>query len=431
MLGVLRTTPVAPMLVDLVERVLGGPLPVRVRAWDGSEAGPSGGPVAVVRDRRALRRLLWDPNELGLARAYVTGELDVDGDLGEALAAFWALTRAGTIGRVSNRDKVALVGAGIRLGLLGPRPARPTEEARLSGRKHTKQRDRDAISHHYDMSNAFYEQVLEPNMAYSCGYWAEPDRPDYTVEDAQRDKLELVCVKLGLRPGMRVLDVGCGWGALVIHAAKQHGVRITGITLSREQRDFVRARAIAEGVADRVDVRLQDYRELDEDPFDAVASLEMGEHVGAENYPEYAATLHRMLKPQSRLLLQQMSRGAVAQGGGAFIETYIAPDMNMRPVGQTVDLIEQAGLEVRDVEALREHYVWTCRAWGRTIESRWDKLVEIAGETTARVWRLYMAGSALAFAENRVGVHQILAVRPTAAGTAGFPRTRAEFVRLP
>ncbi|GAA2982720.1 class I SAM-dependent methyltransferase [Actinokineospora diospyrosa] len=423
----MATSPVAPVLVEVAERVLGGALPIRLRAWDGSEAGPSGGPVAVVRDRRALRRLLWNPDELGLARAYVSGELDVEGDLGEALGRFWALTREGALRKLSTKDKVALVAAGFRLGLVGPRPKPPAEEARLSGRKHTRDRDQAAIAHHYDMSNAFYERILDPNMAYSCGYWTS-DAPDYTVEDAQRDKLELVCVKLGLRRGTRMLDVGCGWGSLAIHAAKHHGAHVTAITLSKEQREFVLARIAAEGLADQVEVRLQDYRELADEPFDAIGTLEMGEHVGAENYPLYAATLFRMLKPQGRLLLQQMSRGAVEQGGGSFIETYIAPDMNMRPVGQTVDLLEQAGLEVRDVEAFREHYVWTCQAWGRTLESKWDELVALAGETTARVWRLYMAGSALAFAENRVGVHQVLAVRPTVSGIAGVPRTRSELL---
>ncbi|MBM7775207.1 cyclopropane-fatty-acyl-phospholipid synthase [Actinokineospora baliensis] len=423
----MATSPVAPVLVQVVERALGAALPIRLRAWDGSEAGPAGGPVVVVRDRLALRRLLWNPDELGLARAYVSGELDVEGDLGEALGRFWALTREGALRKLSTRDKLSLVSVGIRLGLVGLRPKPPAEEARLSGRKHSRDRDQAAIAHHYDMSNAFYERILDPNMAYSCGYWTS-DAPEYTVEDAQRDKLELVCVKLGLRPGTRMLDVGCGWGSLAIHAAKHHGARVTAITLSREQREFVLARIAAEGLAEQVEVRLQDYRELADEPFDAIGTLEMGEHVGAENYPLYAATLFRMLKPQGRLLLQQMSRGAVEQGGGSFIETYIAPDMNMRPVGQTVDMLEQAGLEVRDVEAFREHYVWTCQAWGKTLESRWDELVALAGETTARVWRLYMAGSALAFAENRVGVHQVLAVRPTVAGSAGMPRTRSELL---
>ncbi|MDQ3578417.1 MAG: cyclopropane-fatty-acyl-phospholipid synthase family protein [Actinomycetota bacterium] len=415
----------ASTLARVAERVLGAPLPIRLRAWDGSEAGPPGGPVGIIRSRRALRRLLWDPNELGLARAYVSGDLDVEGDLYEALALFWSLTRESAIRpRLSLKDKAQLVGIGVTLGVLGKRPPVPAAEARLSGRTHTKARDRAAIAHHYDLSNEFYNRVLDPQMAYSCAYWTSQE-PDYTVEDAQRDKLDLVCAKLGLRPGQRMLDVGCGWGSLAIHAARHYGVKVTGITLSKEQRAFILDRLDEYGLSDQVDIRLQDYRDLTDEPFDAIGTLEMGEHVGAENYPVYAATLYRMLKPEGRLLLQQMSRGANAQGGGAFIESYVAPDMNMRPVGQTVDFLERAGLEIRDVEALREHYVWTVRAWADTLEEKWDELVAVVGEEQARVWRLYLAGGALAFAENRMGVNQILAVRPTPVGTNGLPRTRA------
>ena len=420
-------TPVAAVLAELAEGVLGGPLPVRLRAWDGSEAGPADGPVGVVRTRRALRHLLWSPNELGLARAYVSGDLDVEGDVDVALSRFWALARSGAKPGLSLKAKAGMVRAALRLGVLGPRPPIPKAEARLNGREHSKARDEAAISHHYDFSNDFYRMVLDPQMAYSCGYWTS-DAPDYTVEDAQRDKLDLVCAKLGLEPGMRMLDVGCGWGSLAIHAALHHGVHVTGITLAKEQRDFILGRLDELGIADRVDIRLQDYRDLADEPFDAIGTLEMGEHVGRANYPVYAATLFRMLKPAGRLLLQQMSRGANAQGGGAFIETYIAPDMNMRPVGQTVDLLEQAGLEVRDVEGMREHYVWTVRAWWRTLERHWADVVALVGEEQARVWRLYFAGGALAFEENRMGVDQILAVRPTPAGLSGMPRTRKDLL---
>ncbi|HVK23403.1 MAG TPA: cyclopropane-fatty-acyl-phospholipid synthase family protein [Actinokineospora sp.] len=412
---------IASTLARTAERVLGVPLPVRIRAWDDSEAGPPDAPVVIVRSRRPLRRLLWDPDELGLARAYVSGELDVDGDLAEALSLFWSLACDRKITKLSVRDKVEVVATGLLLGVFGRRPPAPESEARLAGDRHTKARDRAAIAHHYDLSNAFYERVLDPQMAYSCAYFESPDQ---TVEQAQFAKLDLVCTKLGLREGDRLLDVGCGWGSLAIHAAKHYGARVIGITLSAEQRAFILARLGEYGLADRVEVRLQDYRDLADEPFDAIGTLEMGEHVGAENYPTYAATLFRMLKPQGRLLLQQMSRGATAQGGGAFIESYVAPDMNMRPVGQTVDLLEHAGLEVRDVEALREHYVWTVRAWAETLEAKWEELVDLVGEQQARVWRLYLAGGALAFQENRMGVHQILAVRPTPTGASGFPATR-------
>ncbi len=260
-------------------------------------------------------------------------------------------------------------------------------------------------------------------MAYSCGYWTSDD-PSYTVQDAQRDKLDLVCRKLGLAEGQRFLDVGCGWGSLSLHAAEHFGVHVTGVTLSKEQRAFVLERVRERGLGDRVEIRLQDYRDVSDPPFDAVASLEMGEHVGDGNYPTYAATLHRLVKPHGRVLVQQMSR-RTRPGGGPFIESYIAPDMSMRPVGRTVELIEDAGLEVRDVHALREHYVRTVQAWYRTFDENWDTVVDMVGEEVARVWRLYLVGGALAFEEGRMGVDQILAVRPADDGSSGMPPVRS------
>ncbi|HEX3785371.1 MAG TPA: cyclopropane-fatty-acyl-phospholipid synthase family protein [Pseudonocardiaceae bacterium] len=423
---------VAPTLADLLVQFLGAEPPVGIRAWDGSVAGPTDGPQLVLRSRRALRRLLWNPNELGLARAYVSGDIEVQGELTDGLRRFWAMVRkaqehnlgGARLPKLSAGEWFSALRTAARLGVLGPRPRPPAEEARLSGGLHTRRRDRAAISHHYDLGNDFYRTVLDPQMAYSCGYWTSDD-PDYTLTDAQRDKLDLICRKLQLRPGMRLLDVGCGWGSLIIHAAAHYGVHATGVTLSRQQAEFDRARVTELGLGDRVEVRLQDYREITGDPFDAVSSIEMGEHVGEENYPEYAATLYRMLKPTGRLLLQQMSRGAVAPGGGAFIEGYIAPDMTMRPLGRTLDHLSGAGFEVRDVEAMREHYTRTIRAWGETIDRRAQQLTALAGAGQVRVWRLYMAGGALAFEENRMGVDQILAVRTTAQGRSEMPPTRA------
>jgi cyclopropane-fatty-acyl-phospholipid synthase len=413
----------------MVQRMFGGPLPVRVRAWDGSEAGAPAGPetpVVVLAHRRALRRLLWQPGELGLARAFVTGELDVEGDLAEGLRRFWRLTRQQRVG-LTPALRWRAVRLAVRLGAVGPRPAAPGSEARLSGRLHSKPRDRAAIAHHYDLSNQFYRLLLDPRLAYSCGYWTA-DRPDYGLADAQRDKLDLICRKLNLRPGMRLLDVGCGWAGLAIHAARHYGVRAIGVTLSAEQCDFGRARVAEYGLADRVEIRVQDYREIADPPFDAVASIEMGEHVGRSQYPTYAAALHRLLRPEGRLLLQQMSRGAAgpggAPGGGAFIERYVAPDMYMRPLGATIELLEQAGHEVVDVHSLREHYVWTVRPWLDTLRERREEAVALVGEEQYRVWLLYLAGAALSFEENRMGVHQILTVRPRADGRTGLPRSR-------
>ncbi len=414
---------VAQRLADVVAPVFKGPLPVRLRAWDGSEAGPVDAPVAVLSTPDALRRILFRPGELGLAQAYVTGELDVEGDLLDGFRRVWASVRATG---ASGRPSPATLARGLRtvkdLGVIGRPPAPPESQAQLRGKLHTKLRDRQAISHHYDLSNDFYALILDPHMAYSCGYWTSED-PSYTVQDAQRDKLDLVCRKLGLTEGMRFLDVGCGWGSLSLYAAEHHGAQVTGVTLSKEQRAFVLDRVRERGLGDRVEIRLQDYRDVEDPPFDAVASLEMGEHVGEGNYPTYASTLHRLVKPHGRVLVQQMSR-RTRPGGGPFIESYIAPDMTMRPVGRTVDLIERSGLEVRDVHAMREHYVRTVHAWYRTFEDNWETVVDMVGEEVGRVWRLYLVGGALAFEEGRMGVDQILAVRRSDDGTSSMPPVR-------
>lgn len=403
--------------------VTGINLPVRIRMWDGSEAGPPDGPVLIVKSRRALRRMLWAPSELGLARAYVSGDVDVEGDLGEGLRRVWQQVRArpGPRRSPTGRDlaKGALLAA--RLGAIGPPPRPPAAEARLLGRRHTRRRDRAAISHHYDLSNDFYRLLLDDHMAYSSAYFTDESRE---LHDAQTAKLDLACRKLGLRPGMRLLDVGCGWGSLIVYAAKTYDVAALGITLSQQQHDFIVKRIAGHGLSDRVTVRLQDYREFGETPesratFDAVTSIEMGEHVGEDHYPRYAQILHRSLKPTGRLVLQQMSRHRdAAPGGGAFIEAYIAPDMHMRPLARTLGHLQDAGFEVRDVEAMREHYVCTVRHWMARFDDRYQEFVALLGDEVARVWRLYLAGGQLAFAEGRMGVDQILAVRAADDGAA-------------
>ena len=419
------TTPgVATEVAEALAPLVGGALPVRLSAWDGSSAGPADAPHVVLRSPRALRRLLRHPGELGAAQAYVTGELDVEGDLDAALTHVWEVAHERGLG--SMRRTPAAIAAVVKVtksaGALGiPLPS-PASQAVLKGRLHSLGRDKQAIHHHYDLSNEFYELVLDPHMAYSCAYWTSDD-PAYTVEDAQRDKLDLVCRKLGLEPGMRLLDIGCGWGSMSLYAAEHFGAQVTGVTIAAEQKRFIDARIAERGLQDRVEIRLQDYRDVPDDDFDAVVSLEMGEHVGQRNYRTYASVLHDRVRPGGRVLIQQMSRRGRHPGGGPFIESFIAPDMTMRPVGRTVDLLEESGLEVRDVHALREHYVRTVDAWYDTLESSWDRAVALVGEEVARVWRLYLVGASMAFRDGRMGVDQILSVRPD-RGTSGLPPQR-------
>ncbi|MEW1660826.1 cyclopropane-fatty-acyl-phospholipid synthase family protein [Streptomyces sp. NPDC093707] len=427
----------AGRLTKLAEEVLGAPLPVRIRAWDASESGPPGAPVLVIRNRRALRRLLFKPSELGLARAWVAGDIDVDGDLYTALdllaGLIWerdsaapkqpraAVLRALARPEIRTAAKELLSLTGLPLP-----PAPPAEEARpRRGALHSLLRDRQAISHHYDVGNDFYALVLGPSMVYSCAYWGTAPDGATTLEDAQRDKLDLICRKLGLAEGQRLLDVGCGWGSMVLHAAREYGVRAVGITLSEEQAAYARKRVADAGLTDRIEIRVQDYRELSDGPFDAISSIGMAEHVGRARYAEYAGLLYGLLKPGGRLLNHQIARRPLADEEAyrvdEFIDRYVFPDGELAPVGRTVGQLEAAGFEVRDVEVIREHYALTLRQWVANLEAHWREAVRLTSPGRARVWRLYMAASALSFERNRIGVNQVLAVRTPDSGASGVP----------
>ncbi|WP_216607604.1 cyclopropane-fatty-acyl-phospholipid synthase family protein [Arthrobacter sp. 260] len=406
---------IAGKIARILDPIVGGELPVHLRAWDGSTAGPVGQPEVQINSANALRRLLWSPGELGAAQAYVTGEIDVPGSLDDALTHLWNVvaSRDLTMPKLTPSLVLQLTKLARELGVFGPPLPAPASQAKIKGRLHSLLRDRDAISHHYDLSNSFYQLILDDHMAYSCGYWLSDD-PDYTLEDAQRDKLDQVCRKIGLdtMPGQRFLDVGCGWGSLSLFAAEHFGALVTGVTISKEQKAFIDQRIAERGLQDRVEIRLQDYRDVNDGPYDAVASLEMGEHVGQENYGTYTATLFRNVRPGGKVLIQQMSRHGKNPGGGPFIESFIAPDMHMRPVGDTVNLIENAGFEIRGVEAMREHYVRTIDAWHDRFETNWDQAVGMMGEEVARVWRLYLVGASMTFRDGRMGVDQILSQKP-------------------
>ncbi|MET9366135.1 class I SAM-dependent methyltransferase [Streptomyces sp. NPDC006632] len=416
-------------LTALAEELLGEAFPVRIRAWDGSEAGPPGAPVLVVRHRRALRRLLWKPGELGLARAWVAGEIDVEGDLYTVLDRLAGLIweRGGepkdAVHPVRDPRLRAAAKALVKLGGALPPPAPPAEEVRRrSGRLHTKRRDKEAISHHYDVGNDFYELVLGSSMVYSCAYW---ESPGSTLAEAQRDKLDLVCRKLALTEGDRLLDVGCGWGSMAIHAAREYGARVVGITLSREQAAYARKRIAEEGLTDRIEIRVQDYRDVKDGPFDAISSIGMAEHVGSVRYAEYADILYGLLRDGGRLLNHQIARRPERDESAyridEFIDAYVFPDGELAPLGRTLATLEEAGFEARDVEPIREHYALTLRHWVANLESDWARAVRHTSPGRARIWRLYMAASALSFERNRIGVNQILAVKTPEGGASGMP----------
>jgi cyclopropane-fatty-acyl-phospholipid synthase len=408
---------------ELVEELLGPDPPVAVELPDGSVLGPVDAPARLVfRSPDVLRRLLTAPGELGFARAYVAGELDVEGDLYAALPLQERLAAA----RLASRHWVAA----LRLvGREGLRPlAPPAEEARLHGRRHSRERDAAAIAHHYDVSNRFYRLVLGPSLTYSCAVFAEPL---LTLEEAQAAKHELVCAKLGIEEGMRLLDVGCGWGSLLIHAAEQHGVEGVGVTLSRAQAELARERIAEAGLAHRVEVRLADYRDLRGERFDAISSIGMFEHVGRSQLAVYFRRLYELVRPGGRLLNHGISRPPGHRprfGRRGFVQRYVFPDGELHEIGSVVSTIQRAGFEARHVESLREHYALTLRRWVANLEQGWEEAVAEVGPARARVWRLYIAGSALGFEAGRLQVHQALAVRAD-RGASGMPLTPAVWER--
>ncbi len=428
-------------IAPLLGAVLGGRVPARIEAYDGSSFEPPVDCIATIRivSKQGLARFLSRPGELGIVRAYVSGDLDIEGDLLEILASGAVLD----IG-LTTIDPIALAKLIRETGLgVFRSPPPPPEEIRLSGGLHTRGRDRSAISYHYDVSNDFYRLVLGPSLVYSCAVWTDPD---ISLEQAQWNKLDLVCRKLGLAPGMRLLDVGCGWGSLVLHAAEHYGVEAVGVTLSTEQAELATKRVAEAGLADRVEIRVQDYRDVHDGPFDAISSIGMFEHVGRRRMEEYIRDLHALLRPKGRLLNHAISRPGYPQPDtvvgrsrqlyrrlanaigsdhtskveSALIERYVFPDGELHEVGVVVSMLQENGFEVRHVESLREHYDLTLQRWVRNLEANWDAAVADVGEGRARVWRLYMAACAVNFRLGGVQIEQVLATR-SVDGDSGMP----------
>jgi cyclopropane-fatty-acyl-phospholipid synthase len=397
-----------------------------IRLWDGSRLEPDDGGrerfTLVLRHPGALRKMFLPPTELTLAEAYLHDDFDVEGDL-EAI--FPVADHLLIERQPSSIDRLRHARRLLRLPANG-RPQSGTRAVELSGRRHSLARDRKAISHHYDRSNDFFAVFLDSELVYSCAYFSSEDDD---LETAQRQKLDYICRKLRLRPGERLLDIGCGWGALIRHAVRHFGVEALGITLSARQAELAADRIRAEGIDDRCRVELRDYRELrDTDGFDKLVSVGMFEHVAEDILPEYFRQAWRLLRPGGVFLNHGISRPVdqPQRRGPSFVQKYVFPDGEIVPIGTALLAGEEAGFEVRDVESLREHYVLTLRNWIRRLEAGHQAAVRAADEVSYRVWRLYMSGSAYGFSAGRLNVHQTLFAKPE-RGRALLPLTRADW----
>ncbi len=415
-----------PTVADVVRAVTTGPLPVRITGYDGSAVGPSdAGITLAIRSERGLSYLLTAPGDLGMARAYVSGDLALQGvHPGDPYEALRVLKDELRLRPPSLAEGLALV-RGLGWERLMPPPAPPQEahprwKRVMNGLRHSRVRDSTAISHHYDVSNAFYEKVLGPSMTYTCAVFRSPDD---TLEQAQAAKYDLVAGKLALKKGMRLLDVGCGWGGMVRHAAREYGVKALGVTLSKAQAQWAQAAIEREGLGKLAEVRHLDYRDAPRERFDAISSIGLTEHIGVRNYPAYFAALRNRLRPDGRLLNHCITRpdNRTRSTPGAFIDRYVFPDGELAGPGRLIGEIHDAGLEVHHEENLRQHYALTLAAWCRNLVRHWDDCVAEVGAGRARVWGLYMAGSRLAFERNGIQLHQILATKTGPDGDSDYP----------
>jgi cyclopropane-fatty-acyl-phospholipid synthase len=410
---------------EAISRLMPGGVPFRFTAYDGSAAGPPESPIHVhLKNERGLSYILTAPGDLGLARAYISDDLALEGvHPGDPYEMMLHLQRESGIKIPSPSEALKIV-RGLGWSHLKPPPPPPQEalpkwRRLLEGFRHSKSRDAEAIHHHYDVSNRFYEMVLGPSMTYTCACFPTADA---TLEQAQEFKYDLVCRKLGLKPGMRLLDIGSGWGGMVRHAARKYGVRAVGVTLSREQAAWAQDAIKREGLDDVAEVRFGDYREVFDTGFDAVSSIGLTEHIGVRNYPSYFAWIRDRLVPGGRLLNHCITRpDNDARDTGAFIDRYVFPDGELTGSGRIITEIQNCGMEVRHEENLREHYALTLKGWCHNLVENWDECVREVGEGTAKVWGMYMSGSRLSFERNEIQLHQVLAVNTDHDGDASFP----------
>jgi cyclopropane-fatty-acyl-phospholipid synthase len=382
--------------------------PFQLELWDGSALPPTNGehgPTFRLRSPRVLGHLLRAPGQLGLGRAYVSGEIEVD-DMDAALE----LLDGYVVAPLDTRAKARFAAAAVRAGALRSVPRVPASELRPRGRRHSRDRDQRAVRHHYDVSNEFFALMLGESMTYSCAIWS---RGAETLEDAQRTKLDLVCTKLALRSGERVLDVGCGWGSFALHAAREYGVHVTAITLSEPQATLARARAREAGLADQIDVRVADYRDLAGERFDAISSIGMVEHVGSGNIDNYAVALRNFLKPGGRLLNHGIARLRWNDPeAGPFSERYVFPDGAPLHVSRILIAMERAGFEPTHVEGFRMDYAETLKRWADNFDANLPRAIELGGEERVRVWRLYLRTARRGFESGFLSIFQVLATRP-------------------
>ena len=412
-------------LAEVFESLLARPVPVRFEAYDGSSYGPEDAPIVLeLKNERGLAYLVTAPGDLGMGRAYVSGDLDIHGiHPGDPYEGMMLLLRAMRFRRPSPAQVVQLLRS-IGLSHMVP-PAPPPQEhlprwrRMVEGLRHSPERDGKVIQHHYDVSNRFYEMVLGPSMTYTCAVF---EKDDDTLEQAQWNKYDLVARKLDLQQGQRLLDVGCGWGGMVRHAAREYGVRALGVTLSREQAVWAQEKIKEEGLDHLAEVRHLDYRNVPETGFDAVSSIGLTEHIGIDNYGFYFSYLRDKLLPHGRLLNHCITRpDNKPTATGAFIDRYVFPDGELTGSGKIIVEAQNAGLEVQHEENFRVHYAKTLAGWGHNLEENWDECVAEVGEGTARVWGLYMAGSRMGFERNEIQLHHVLATRTDDEGVSGYP----------